>query len=63
MWPQMVGLSGIPNESFFLLLFFFSAFSFPESSPGMSGAFGLLLGFPSGDDKLFRFADGFSAKN
>lgn len=60
MWPQMVGLRGMPKESF--LFFFFSPFSFPESSPGVS-VFSFLLGLPSEDDKLFRFVEGFSAKN
>ena len=63
MWPQMVGLRGMPKESFFFRLLFFSPFSFPESSPGVSGLLSLLLGLPSGDDRLLRFAEGFSAKN
>lgn len=62
MCPQMVGLRGMPKESFFFFLFF-SPFSFPESSPGVSGVLSLLLGLPSGDVRLLRFAEGFSAKN
>lgn len=60
MWPQMVGLSGMPKESF--LFFFFSPFSFPESSPEAS-LFSFLLALPSEDPNLFRFVEGFSAKN
>lgn len=62
MWPQMVGLRGMPRASFFFFLFF-SPFSFPESSPSESDVFCFLLGFPSGDVKLLRLAEGFSAKN
>lgn len=62
MWPQMVGLIGMPKESVFFFLFF-SPFSFPESSPGVSDVLSFLLGLPSGDVKLLRFAEGFSAKN
>lgn len=62
MWPQMVGLSGMPKASFFFFCFL-SPFSFSESSPGVSEVLSLLLGFPSGDVKLLRFAEGFSAKN
>lgn len=56
----MVGLRGMPNESFF---FFFSPFSFPESCPEVSADLSFLLGLPSGDVKLLRFVEGFSAKN
>lgn len=62
MWPQMVGLRGMPKASFFFFRFF-SPFSFPESSPGVSEVLSLLLGLPSGDVKLLRFEKGFSAKN
>lgn len=62
MWPQIVGLSGIPKASFFFFRFF-SSFSFPESSPGVSEVLSFLLGLPSGDVKLLRFVEGFSAKN
>lgn len=61
-WPQMVGLRGMPKASFFFFLFF-SPFSFPESSPGVSEVLSFLLGLPSGDVKLLRFVEGFSAKN
>lgn len=50
----------MPKESFF---FFFSPFSFPESSPGVSGVFSFFRGLPSGDVKFLRFAEGFSARN
>lgn len=62
MWPQMVGLRGMPRASFLFFLFF-SPFSFPESSPGVSEVLSFLLGLPSGDVKLLRFVEGFSAKN
>lgn len=52
----------MPKASFFFFLFF-SPFSFPDSSPGVSVDFSFLLGFPSGEVRLLRFADGFSAKN
>lgn len=52
----------MPKASF-LFFFFFSPFSFPESSPGVSEVFSFLLGLPSGDVKLLRFVEGFSAKN
>lgn len=61
MWPQIVGLSGMPKVSFFFFGFF-SPFSFPESSP-VSEVLSFLLGLPSGDVKLLRFVEGFSAKN
>lgn len=62
MCPQMVGLRGMPKASF-LFFFFFSPFSFPESSPGVSEVLFLLLGLPSGEVMLLRFEEGFSAKN
>lgn len=62
MWPQIVGLRGMATPSFFFF-FFFSPFSPPDSSPGVSEVLSFLLGLPSGDDKLLRLAEGFSAKN
>jgi len=63
MCPQIVGLRGMVRESFFFLFFFSSPFSFPDSSLWVSEVFSFLLAFASGDVRLLRLAEGFSAKN
>lgn len=59
----MEGLRGASRASFFFFVFFFSSFSLPAFSPRVSGDFSFLLALPSGDVKLLRLAEGFSAKN
>lgn len=59
MLPKINGLRGM-FESFF---FFFSPTSFSESFPDVMEVLCFFRDLPSGEVKLLRFTEGFSARN